>query len=67
MALALALTEKRQMQDYSGDPRNAYILVRIYQMGRNPAMEFFTDPLSHPGLVWGPLNDNGDYPVHTRS
>ncbi|KAH6640191.1 hypothetical protein F5144DRAFT_87907 [Chaetomium tenue] len=57
----------RLMQDYSGDPRNAYILVRIFQIGRNPAMEFFPDPLSHPGLVWGPLNDNGDYPVHTRS
>jgi hypothetical protein len=66
-ARVLALTVKPQMHQYSGDPLNAYILVRIFQVERKPVKRFFTDPLSHPDLAWAPLDENGNYPVRVRS
>lgn len=53
------------MQKYEGDPLNAYILIRIFQVERTPTKRFFPDPWSHPDLKWGPRrpNEKGEYPV----
>jgi hypothetical protein len=64
-AVTCTLTDESQMKAYARDPLNAYILVRIFHVEGAPRMRFFVDPWNHPGLRWGPLGDDGYYPVWT--
>jgi hypothetical protein len=64
----------QRMHEYANDRFNAYILVRVFQ-DQFPVpwilmcRRFFVDPRPgvHPGLLWGPLRDDGYYRVRTVS
>ncbi|KAM7185732.1 hypothetical protein V8F33_012242 [Rhypophila sp. PSN 637] len=60
----------RMMRQYNGDPRNAYVLARVYyntQRGQpwsqdsDPKVEFFANPATHPRIDFAAApNANGD-------
>ncbi|KAH6615965.1 hypothetical protein B0J18DRAFT_293451 [Chaetomium sp. MPI-SDFR-AT-0129] len=58
--------QARKMQEYAGDPNNAYLLTRVFNLGSSPDLRCFLDPWSHPALAWGEQRSDGDFPVRTK-
>ncbi|KAK0701219.1 hypothetical protein B0T21DRAFT_353802 [Apiosordaria backusii] len=66
--LSVSVNQRELMKRYHGDPNNAYILVRVFNVeSSNVGVRWFPEPLDDDDLEWEGPDETNYYAVRTRA